>query len=217
MAWGPGSPPGLSREFFFEKGRGPKNLEIRLPRPGKVSGRVLPPQGARITAEATTDLPFPPFLPFQREITGLPGPGGRFILGPLTPGTRRIRFSAPGRVSLVRPVRILSGKTQDLGTVSLLPGVVVGGILLGPTGKPEPGGRVWLRPVSGGSPRKTTAGPGGRFRFPPVPPGKYFIQGCRRDAGALTALDDYAATKRLLVLSGRTYWIKNPISLEKRR
>ncbi len=217
VAWVPGLPPGQSGEFFFERGKGPENLEIRLPRPGWARGRVLPPKGARVTVESSSDLPFPPFLPFQREISTAPSPDGRFTLGPLSPGPRKIRFSSPDRVSLVRPIQALSGKIQDLGTVSLKPGVVVGGILLGPSGTPEPGGWVWLRPVSGGSPRKTMAGPGGRFRFPPVPPGKYFIQACRRDAGPLRALKDYAASRRLLVLSGRTYWIEPPITLVQRR
>ena len=216
VAWSPGLPPGQSGEFFFEKGMGPQNLRIRLPAPGRVTGRVLPASSSRVVVEASSSLPFPPFLPFQEEISLAPGPGGRFILGPLTPGTRRLRFSAPGRVPVTRALTVLSGKTQDVGTVSLLPGVVVGGILLGPSGKPEPGGWVWLRPTSGGNPRKTAAGPEGRFRFPPVPPGKYFIQGCRRDAAPVTALEDYAASRRLLVLSGGAYWIQEPISLEKR-
>ena len=217
VAWAPGLPPGTSKEFFFEKGKGPEDLRIRLPRPGQVRGRLSPLPGARVVLEPSSFLPFPPFLPFQKEITALPGPGGTFLLGPIAPGKRRIRFSAPGRVPLERQVQVISGKTLDLGSVSLLPGVAVGGILLGPSGRPEPGGLVWLRPLSGGSPRKTTAGPGGRFRFPPVPPGKYLIQGCRRDAGPVTALRDYAASRRLLVLSGREYRLKKPISLEKRR
>ncbi len=216
LAWIPGFPPGESRKFFFEKGRGPGDLEIPLPRPGRVRGRVLPPRGSRVYVPPSSLLPYPPFLPFQGALSLRPGPEGSFLLGPLAPGERTIRFSAPGRVTLERVLSILPGKTLDLGTVSLLPGITVGGILLGPSGKPEPGGLVWLRPTSGGTPYKTLAGPGGRFRFPPVPPGKYFLQGCRREAGPLGALEDYAASRCLLVLTGRERRIRRTITLQRR-
>ena len=217
VAWAPGLPPAGGKEFFFEKGRGPRDLAVRLPAPVRVRGRVRPARGAQVILEASSSLPFPPFLPFQERRTARPDEEGCFVLGPVTPGSRTLRIEAPGFTSETRTFLALPGKTLDLGVVSLQPGVVVGGILLGPSGRPEPGGLVWLRPTSGGTPRRTVAGRDGRFRFEPVPPGRYFLQACRRGADPMTTLEDYAATRRLLVLSGRETWIPEPITLKEKR
>jgi hypothetical protein len=154
-------------------------LDIRLLRAAQLSGQVVDEQGkplagALITVAAQTGLGvqdlavLPGSLPPASDAANLPaealtrkgrlrstasGEGGRFLLPDLPPGPVRVEVTAAARLPVRKgPLDVASGRSVDLGKLTLVAGVALAGRVLDEAGAPLTGARVEARQMDAGTP-----------------------------------------------------------------
>lgn len=202
VAQAPGWLPVAGPSFPLDRGARPAPMLLVLEEGQEINGRLVPGEGGSALLGWGGAAALSAFLPAQPPLTARTGPEGAFRLAPVRPGPQLLRLAAPGRVPRLVTVSVEPGKSTDLGPVPMASGWRPRGILLGPSGAPEPGGLVWLIPLPQGEPIQAVAGAGGAFRFPPLPAGRYILKACRRDLGDLERVADYGATTRTVELGG---------------
>ena len=213
VAWDGRHLPGASEPFHLDGKETPPPLKIHLAPAGRARGRVTPPGGAQVNLVGENRLPCPPFLLRQPPVRAQVDEEGAFTLEPLAPGPCLLRVQAPGRAPKKIAFTAVAGKTITLAPVTLESGTIITGLLQGPTGKPEAGGLVCLMAREAAAPIQVTSDEKGRFRFPPVEPGRYILKACRREADPFEAAADFAATRREIRARGEEYEIGRPIRI----
>jgi hypothetical protein len=130
-------------------------------------------------------------IPSEVRARALTGPGGRFVLTDLVPGTQRLRASHPERAPSWLEVHGLAAGEERAGALlELTHGGSVAGRVEGPDGRPSPGTEVIASRMSGADGRgmmtygSATTDDGGRYSIERLAPGTYAVL----DVGARGAL-----------------------------
>ncbi len=144
-----------------------------------VAGRVVDPAGRPVAGASVWSV-----SPLREELAkGRTDADGRFRLGPI-PWRERVDvwFEGEGFArGRVEGVAAFEGAGQDLGTLTLLPGVRVIGRVVDVDGRAIPGAKVGIQVyrrvfghtiASNQSLWALTSDAEGRFRSPPLPPGE---------------------------------------------
>lgn len=114
---------------------GARDVEIRLPRDGRVVGRVTSADGGALAGIEVV-------LDDDGAIGGLDG-DGRFAVDGVSPGSHSIEVRAAGMLPLVKAgLRVEAGQSLDLGTLVLSEGRTVRGTVRDEQGRPLGGARV---------------------------------------------------------------------------
>jgi protocatechuate 3,4-dioxygenase beta subunit len=155
-------------------------VELVLDAGGEVAGRVVdadgqPVEEASVLAQATDA----PYAPGFGDGSGVADEGeGAFAVRDLAAGTYVLQVGAPGRgEATLRDVRVVAGRTTDVGTIVLARGGAIRGTVVDADGEGVPGATVTAeRDVSFSTGQLAAqTGTTGAFEIRGVPPGTFSV------------------------------------------
>ena len=190
----------FSQRFTVSQGQSLSGVTIEAGKGGSIKARIVdsegnPVQGALVSTHDNTwtDDAFTRALGdlFPTNATAKKvrsNKNGRFKISGLTPENYQLRIQAQGHSRLIKTdVLVSEGRDTDLGTIRMVAGGGVSGLVVDQAGQPIVGARVTLRvdgrPVTVFEPRETKSSGGGRYTFSNVPAGSYKIMAMRADPG----------------------------------
>ena len=212
-----------SQRFTISQGQSLSGVVVEVGKGGTLKGRVVdsesaPIKGALVSTHDNTwtddaftralgDL-FPTNATAKKARTNK---DGRFKISGLSPENYQIRIQAQGRSRLVKTnVLVSENRVNDLGTMRLVPGGGVSGLVVDQAGQPVVSARVTLRvdgrPITVFEPRETKSSNKGRYTFVNVPAGNYKIMAMRSNPnndvfGGL--VDQQRSEKRVTIREGQ--------------
>ncbi|MCH2106982.1 MAG: carboxypeptidase-like regulatory domain-containing protein, partial [Planctomycetes bacterium] len=190
----------FSQRFTVSQGQSLSGVTIEAGKGGSIKARIVdadgnPVKGALVSTHDNTwtDDAFTRALGdlFPTNATAKKvrsNKNGRFKIDGLSPENYQLRIQASGHSRFIKTdVLVGEGRDTDLGTIRLVAGGAVSGLVVDQAGQPIVGARVTLRvdgrPVSVFEPRETKSSAGGKYTFSNVPAGNYKIMAMRADPG----------------------------------
>jgi len=190
----------FSQRFTVAEGQSLSGVTVEAGKGGTIKARIVdangnPIKGALVSTHDNTwtddaftralgDL-FPTNATAKKARTNK---SGNFKISGLSPENYQLRIQAQGHSRFIKTDILVSEEREtDLGTIRMVTGGGVSGLVVDQAGQPIVGARVTLRvdgrPVSVFEPRATKSTTGGRYTFSNVPPGNYKIMAMRADPG----------------------------------
>ena len=190
----------FSQRFTVSQGQSLSGITVEAGKGGSIKARIVdsdgnPIQGALVSTHDNTwtDDAFTRALGdlFPTNATAKKvrsNKNGRFKIDGLTPENYQLRIQASGHSRFIKTdVLVGEGRDTDLGTIRMVAGGAVSGLVVDQAGQPIVGARVTLRvdgrPVSVFEPRETKSSGGGKYTFANVPAGNYKVMAMRADPG----------------------------------
>jgi len=188
-----------SQRFTVTQGQTLSGITVQVVRGGTIKGRIVdsegtPIKGALVTTHDNTwtddaftralgDL-FPTNATAKKKRSNK---NGIFEITGLSPENYQIRVQAQGHARLTKTgVLVTDNRVSDLGTIRLVTGGGVSGLVVDQAGQPIVSARVTLRvdgrPISIFEPRETKSSTKGKYSFVNVPAGNYKIMAMRSDS-----------------------------------